>query len=65
VTQSNSGQRKMMRRMSPGGGQPFHDAPLPSDGKTPQSSLSAKLTRRAAKKQIKTRENRASRREEL
>lgn len=65
MTQSNAGQRKMMRRMSPGGGTPFHDAPLASPSGRGSSNDSGLRTRRAAKKQIQTREDRAERRGEL
>ena len=78
---SNAGQRKMMRGMSPGGGSPFHDS-MPAGG-THTTRASQKLDRQAydviilgdvsarrlgadrvAKKQIKTREERAARREQ-
>jgi hypothetical protein len=61
MSDSNAGQRKMMRGMSPGGGSAFHDAPL-ARGTTSESD---RRTKRAAKKQIKTRENRAERRGQL
>jgi hypothetical protein len=59
---SNAGQRKMMRGMSPGGGSPFHDS-MPAGG-THTTRASQKRADRVAKKQIKTREERAARREQ-
>ena len=64
MSQSNAGQRKMMRRMTPKRDGVFN-APLVPHSDRPQSSLSARRVRRAAKKQIATQENRAARREEL
>lgn len=49
-------QRKMTRSMSPGGGTPFHDAPL---ARGLPNTPGNRATKRAAKKQIKTREERA------
>lgn len=49
-------QRKMTRRMSPGGGSPYHDAPL---ARGVRNTAEARAVKRAAKKQIKTREERS------
>lgn len=52
----SNNQRKMTRNMSPGGGTGFHDAPL---ARGLPNTPGTRATKRAAKKQIKTREERA------
>lgn len=56
-------QRKMTRRMSPGGGSPNFDAPLVPRGMRVRNTAENRAVKRAAKKQIKTNEERAWRAE--